>query len=405
MRDLPLGKIQSLLLESILERRSVQELFDRLYALVALPMICFDPSFSLIAYAFSRPFYFSHWEWIVQEGAARPADIMAYGYFSNQERMIDRGSAAVYSDGTCLGYDQACGPIFISGQVAGYCGLMVEDAVPEQVVTVTDMLIQAVAAMLRQGPEKEQQLRELLLAQSLSPAQAAGLSELCGGNYVFAVFSCEESRRSTLQYVKVSLESQGPRFTGCLNGDGLLYMLCGGLELRPGLPPRPEDLEAIARHYGLTVGCSDWFSRPEELPDHREQALLALYTGLRTGKKAGICAFEEMYRTLLCQAAIEYYGPEACVMGEISLLAQKDASQDTEYIRTLEVWLDSMRRKSLTGERLGQHKATVAHRLERIGELIGADPVDLGNDLQMGLDMARTLRPSGQERGGLSAYG
>ena len=56
MKQIDWKMYKDVLLTSVLAQVSVQELFARVYDLVELPMICFDVSFHLIAYAFPRPF-------------------------------------------------------------------------------------------------------------------------------------------------------------------------------------------------------------------------------------------------------------------------------------------------------------------------------------------------------------
>ena len=76
MRVIDFEKLDGILLDGLLCGDSVQQLFDRVYKHLQLPLICFDTTFRLVAYAFPRPFYYPNWEQIVELGGASESDIL-----------------------------------------------------------------------------------------------------------------------------------------------------------------------------------------------------------------------------------------------------------------------------------------------------------------------------------------
>lgn len=149
LKRLQLERIHTVLLDSVIAKADVQTIFDRLYEVTNLPAICFDPTFSLIAYSFRRPFYFVHWEMIAANGRSPDGIIKEYDYLTDQEKMVRCGSASIFNDRASAGYPQACGPVFVNGQLCCYCGIMVEDAEQSDVIAASDMLAQAIAATMR----------------------------------------------------------------------------------------------------------------------------------------------------------------------------------------------------------------------------------------------------------------
>ncbi len=137
MRVIDFEKLDGILLDSLLCGDSVQQLFDRVYDFLKLPLICFDTTFHLVAYAFPRPFYYPNWEYIVEHGGASESDILGYNYLEYQERMYKNGRSLYFDTGTCDGFPQACGPVLSDGRLVAYCGIMIEDAIKEETLPQT----------------------------------------------------------------------------------------------------------------------------------------------------------------------------------------------------------------------------------------------------------------------------
>ena len=56
MRSIDFENLESVLLDAILKGAGLQEMFDGVYSCLKLPLICFDTTFHMLAYAFPRPF-------------------------------------------------------------------------------------------------------------------------------------------------------------------------------------------------------------------------------------------------------------------------------------------------------------------------------------------------------------
>ncbi len=391
MRQLPLDDVRRTILTGVVEHKTIQQLFDAVYEIIQLPMICFDPSFSLVAYAFERPFYYPHWEWMAQKGAAAESTVLEYDYFKNQERMIEERDPVLFNEGTTYGFDQYCGAVLNGDQLLAYCGIITEDVAREEVLEATRLLIRAVSIIWGKGSRLESLDYSLIVDRRLSPQQVAYLTRRYEGSYLFAVLTCEVHQSSTLQYVKVYLLRKGHRLISYLIGQNMLYILACGQAPDGKDSTFLEDCAILAEKHRLMIGISDLFDDAAEIPLHREQALLSLSTGFAANRQLRVCRFNDLYCDLLCQTALEYYGPELCEPREIQLLEREDREKGTDYLHTLKVWLQQGRSSSAAAEILGQHKATVANRLERIGELIGMAPKDCFLRLELELEFFRML--------------
>ena len=147
MKSIDHERLESVLLDAILSGGSLQELFDRVYECIALPLVCFDTTIHMLAYAFPRPFYYSHWEDMAERGSAAESAIIGYNYLESQEKMYEHGRSLCFDTGTCEGYPQACGPVMADGRLAAYCGIMIEDCRREDALRANDLIARAAARL------------------------------------------------------------------------------------------------------------------------------------------------------------------------------------------------------------------------------------------------------------------
>lgn len=100
MRRLDFDKLNSVLLDAVLRRVGLNELYAGVSTCTGLPLICFDTSFRLVAHAFKRPFYFNHWEDIVQHGGADEDAVLGNNYLVDQEKMYKTASRSASTAAT-----------------------------------------------------------------------------------------------------------------------------------------------------------------------------------------------------------------------------------------------------------------------------------------------------------------
>ena len=392
MRRLPIYEIRSVLLHCIIEKKTIQQLFDRIYSIISLPMICFDPNFTLIAYSFKRPFYYPHWEWMADKGSASQENILEYGYFSNQEEMVRSHGPLLFDSGTTYGFAQYCGAIMNDGQLMAYCGIIAEDAERNDVRDITGMLIKALSVIMRRDIQNDTKLRSIILDEVITKLQAEQLSRYCHGSFVFVSATCAAYQKSTLQYVRSNLILKGFKMISCLYGDEILYILAGGQNSTAESESFLNALQGYANNHGILFGLSDYFSDPTEVPVHRQQSVLAVSMAAASGQFTPISFFNDHYSDYICQCAMEYFGTENCMCPEIVLLSEEDANRGTENLETLKAWFDSGMNNAKAASLLGVHQATMINRLKHIGSLTGHDPADCFDSLRLEMNMYQAVK-------------
>ena len=384
MRSLDFDKLNAVLLDSVLNRMALEELYSRVSACLELPLICFDTSFRLVAYAFSRPFYYQHWENIAKFGKAPESAVLDYDYLKNQELMYSNGRSLLFETDTCCGYPQACGPVLIGDKLVAYCGIMLEDCQPQDALRANDLLAAATSLLIREGNQAPDLEEKLLVKNEIGREEAEKLRAQFETPYAFIIVSAHESGVSTLEYTKGILCAPGKKRLGCRASEKHLYILQYGIQNRREL----EDIGGIVSTYGLSCGVSDKFEDMEEIAVRRAQAMLSLTVGAG-GLPGRMATFRDSYSQIVECCALEFFGPSAVKLPGIEQLAREDMAGEGDYISTLGCYLSSFRRHSSVAKALGLHRNTVINRIKRIEKLLDMDISRPGSQLELliGIDM------------------
>lgn len=383
MRRLDFDKLNSVLLDAVLRRVGLNELYAGVSACTGLPLICFDTSFRLVAHAFNRPFYFNHWEYIAQHGGADEDAVLGNNYLVDQEKMYKNRKSLCFDSGNSSGYPQACGPVLIGDRLVAYCGIMIEDCDVEDALRANDLLAEATAVLLRETSldvGQPELAEKLLIENELGGEAARKFASAFPPPYAFIMISVQDSGVSTLEYIRGILCAPGKQRIGCRGAEKQLYMLQYDLA-------RGEDfseLQSITGSYGLACGVSDTFSDLAEISERRAQAMLSLTVG-----SGGFSTFRGSYAEIAECCAAEFYGPYASKLRSIEELAGDDQAVDSDYVKTLECYLRSFKRHSAVSEKLGLHRNTVINRIKRIEGILNMD-ISAGGSLSkllLGIDM------------------
>ena len=383
MRRLDFDKLNSVLLDAVLRRVGLNELYAGVSACIGLPLICFDTSFRLVAHAFNRPFYFNHWEYIAQHGGADEDAVLGNNYLVDQEKMYKNRKSLCFDSGNSSGYPQACGPVLIGDRLVAYCGIMIEDCDVEDALRANDLLAEATAVLLRETSldvGQPELAEKLLIENELGGEAARKFASAFPPPYAFIMISVQDSGVSTLEYIRGILCAPGKQRIGCRGAEKQLYMLQYCLA-------RCEDfseLQSITGSYGLACGVSDTFSDLAEISERHAQAMLSLTVG-----SGGFSTFRGSYAEIAECCAAEFYGPYASKLRSIEELAGDDQAVDSDYVKTLECYLRSFKRHSAVSEKLGLHRNTVINRIKRIEGILNMD-ISAGGSLSkllLGIDM------------------
>ena len=80
-----------------------------------------------------------------------------------------------------------------------------------------------------------------------------------------------------------------------------------------------------------------------------------------------------MYFELIVSGAVERVGKRVLELSEIAMLADYDEKNHTEYLATLEAYLNFGNRLSPAASSMFIDRSTMKYRLQKIADLLGSD--------------------------------
>ncbi|MBE5996093.1 MAG: hypothetical protein E7240_01905 [Lachnospiraceae bacterium] len=104
------------------------------------------------------------------------------------------------------------------------------------------------------------------------------------------------------------------------------------------------------------------------------QAKFALEQGARLNPSVWLYRFRDYRMQYLKQKISEDFSPEEFLVPGLSLLAQYDEENNTDYMNTLRVYLMEDRNISQAAQKLSMHRSTLMYRLKKIREITGENP-------------------------------
>ncbi|MBO5999827.1 MAG: helix-turn-helix domain-containing protein [Lachnospiraceae bacterium] len=161
------------------------------------------------------------------------------------------------------------------------------------------------------------------------------------------------------------------------NGQIILLLTFYGRD--PGRPLPEEELEAVLKNSDILAGVSDCFTDLTLIRRYYGQAGAAVSLGGRYRSQAGEnrifqyrdCVFREMLE--LCSERMD---PEEFCDPRLSVLAEHDRQFGTDYMATLDAYLNHLCSPQKAANALFIHKNTLLYRMSHILELTGLDLTD-----------------------------
>lgn len=148
---------------------------------------------------------------------------------------------------------------------------------------------------------------------------------------------------------------------------------------RAGQPVSPEETDAFrrcCREEGLYCGRSNPFFQPEELPDFYRQAVQALELGAAGGPS--LYVYGDLAAAHLCSLICQAERPEVLAHPAVRLLLRADREKGTELAQTLYHFLRCERNSFAAADRMHIHRNTLLYRMKKVEQLVQLDLDDPG---------------------------
>ena len=123
----------------------------------------------------------------------------------------------------------------------------------------------------------------------------------------------------------------------------------------------------------LKAGISRTFTGFREMMYDYRQARIALETGSRCRPYQWVHSFEDTALFYMLQNASGEFPVKICSSEKVRLLWEYDKEHQTEFYKTLKVYLENNENAVKSARKLFIHRSTFLYRLERIKEMTGLD--------------------------------
>ena len=376
MHDLNIQAIKKASVEAILNRLTVQQFFDVVYAQIQLPLICFNTAFQHIAHCYQEPFYFSSWEEIANQGEAGEQNIFQFGYLDFQETIYSAGQATYINTGRSAEHPSVNGAVLRDNELLAYCGIMVEDCIIDDVLAVNNVLCKTIPLLLDNGTtpsNTDNSLSaddEILIRDEIDQTTASKSQRRFPAPYYFATISYRTRGVSTLQYARNYLSKQFDGTISCITKDNILYMLFHSIMTDEAVEQLRKVLEDISLKMELQIAVTCRFFDPAEIPMRRYQASPVLTIGQVSIPNERVFFFRDIYWNILAYAAMRSLPGSIYMPEHFQRLETLPEKIRDSYLVTLYQYLLHFRRASATADALKLHKNTVIYRINKLQTLL-----------------------------------
>lgn len=126
---------------------------------------------------------------------------------------------------------------------------------------------------------------------------------------------------------------------------------------------------------GYLCGISDSFRDYRELETHLQQASYAVEQGYREGGKTMNLFSDYLLQYILCECSV-HIPADTIYSSTLRQLIERDRQRGSDYLHTLDVFLQSECNASKTAEQLYIHRSSLMKRLDKIQKVLNMDLED-----------------------------
>lgn len=216
-------------------------------------------------------------------------------------------------------------------------------------------------------------LRNLLSHTPIGPESQGQLSLQPGESWVcFKLCECQGERSLIKEYMYATLNGILPRTVYAFIYHGEIV---GVFRLRAeNLSCEGNSLQffgEILYRMGYIGGISNPFTNLHLLADYLRQASYAAEYGY--GSKEALCFFRDHALSYLLDSCIRELPADSLYSQGLIALLDNDQQRGTEYVKTLDTYLQNETHITQTAEALYIHRSSLIKRLDKIQRLIGDD--------------------------------
>lgn len=298
--------VRRLCIDAILYHQDATTLLNAVYAKIKIPLIAFDETIALIAYAFPRPFYFEDWEEIVEYGTC-PKKKVLQNLRDYQEVIYRNRAPTVISWGTCAELPQICCPVICRDFLYGYIGMAPQAGSDMEEMSVIEAMLAKTLGRILNDEQRtdvlapEQYVSHLLMRDKPDYKVLDAYGKHFAPPYLFVMLMSPVVNEAELQYVLGHICRTQPQVIGCASESRYLYLLVAGMDSDTARVMINRHLRAVALQTDYYVSFSDVFYDIRTLPQHKLQATLTQTVNTALG---AVSTFPPLWKTTRISSAI-----------------------------------------------------------------------------------------------------
>ena len=376
----------------------IQALLDIATEQLANPIALFDSALVLVASSGDLPEGYERTIWadVLEKGYSPIEFYTADEWKDMMRRVVPHGRPQLFNPSRSPGHENLAALVTVGGRQFGTIGQVdlvapfsdLEVALAEHVRNRIELALAIQAGMQIGEDEIASLLSRLVQGKDVDGTnlhfhlRKLGMSE----SDRWRVFVCPLSLEDEGEQGEVTRRSTVRRLSKVLPGS--LSITFGGAFIAVTNDSRLDDaacdhLQKALAQMRLTCGMSDAFVGLTNLPPYYRQCRIALDEAERSGR-TGLIPFLEAYASSISRLVEEAAPLETYCNQTLLSLARKgyrgDVEQGRELVRQLQVFLLSGHNLRAAARRLYLHRNTLAYRLDRLGELLGANLQELEPD-------------------------
>ena len=197
---------------------------------------------------------------------------------------------------------------------------------------------------------------------------------------ILAMCFAESSGGLSFDAVQLDFEMAFPKAFMLREKNILLCILYGIKEIGEGADWDKTLVELCEKH-GLICGVSMRFADINSRAEYRIQAINALRLG-RAQKDTVYYTSEHLLNVLVLQA-IDTFGSDGLILSKVRLLFECDKAKNTDYVDTLESYVNNLGHISETARDLFIDRSTLKYRLKKISALMGDMDLNKAENLRI----------------------
>lgn len=134
-----------------------------------------------------------------------------------------------------------------------------------------------------------------------------------------------------------------------------------------------KTLEELSYQEQLHIAISDPFYSLKDRLAFRSQARSVLSYGISHAPHKYIHMYMDYYQALIFETAAKETSLPVLLLSDICMLAQHDLNNNTDYLRTLQQYVDSGNSYTEASQKLFINRGTLKYRLEKISHILSVD--------------------------------